>query len=105
MNVTAGNHDPVRDLRFAALDDRPVPAVWPRPTHVGNEKYLAGFSIIEAFDLDVALKLATEGSKTCNRKVAARRCESRPARAYGPRRCPAMASTSRTVLNRRTRKS
>jgi len=34
-----------------ALDDRPVPAVWPRPTRVGNEKYLAGFSIIEAFGL------------------------------------------------------
>ena len=36
-----------------ALDDRPVPAVWPRPTHVGNEKYLADFWIIEASDPDV----------------------------------------------------
>src|SRR6266545_66181 len=54
-----------------ALDDRPVPAVWPRPTHVGNEKYLADFWIIEASDLDVALKLATEGSKACNRKLEA----------------------------------
>jgi hypothetical protein len=56
-----------------ALDDRPVPAVWPRPTGVGNEKYLGGFWIVEAFDLDVALKLATEGSKACNRKVEVRR--------------------------------
>jgi hypothetical protein len=55
-----------------ALDDRPVPAVWPRPTHVGSEKYLADFWIIEAFDLDVALKLAAEGSKACNRKVEVR---------------------------------
>jgi hypothetical protein len=55
-----------------ALDDRPVPAVWPRPTHAGNEKYLAGFWIIEAFDLDVALRLAAEGSKACNRKVEVR---------------------------------
>src|SRR5215813_2009368 len=55
-----------------ALDNRPVPAVWPRPTHVGNEKYLAGFWIIETFDLDVALKLATEGPKACNRKVERR---------------------------------
>ena len=55
-----------------ALDDRPVPAAWPRPTHVGNEKYLAGFWIIEAADLDVALKLAAEGSKACNRKVEVR---------------------------------
>ena len=40
-----------------ALDDRPVRAVGARPTHVGNEKYLGGFWIIEAFDLEVALKL------------------------------------------------
>jgi hypothetical protein len=50
-----------------------VPAVWPRPTHVGSEKYLADFWIIEAADLDVALKLATEGSKACHRKIEARR--------------------------------
>ncbi len=31
-----------------------------------------GFWIIEAPDLDVALKLATEGSKACNRKVEVR---------------------------------
>jgi hypothetical protein len=88
-----------------ALDDRPVPAAWPRPTRVGKEKYVAGFSIIEAFDLDVALKLAAEGSKACNRKVAVRRGAAKAGRAYGPRKCPAMASTSRIVLNRRTRKS
>jgi riboflavin biosynthesis pyrimidine reductase len=39
---------------------------------VGNEKYLVGFWIIEAADLDVALKLAAEGSKACNRKVEVR---------------------------------
>ena len=27
-----------------APGDRPVPAVWPRPTHVGNGKYLAGLA-------------------------------------------------------------
>jgi hypothetical protein len=89
-----------------ALDDRPVPAVWPRPTHVGNEKYLAGFWIIEAAGLDVALKLATEGSKVCKRKVGVRRNAAKAAgRGYGRRRCPAMAPASRIVLNRRTRKS
>jgi hypothetical protein len=36
-----------------ALDGRPVPAAWPRPTHVGNEKHLADFWIIEASDTDV----------------------------------------------------
>jgi hypothetical protein len=53
--------------------------VWPRPTHVGNEKYLADFSIIEAFDLDVALKLASEGSKglQSDGRGAAQRCENR----------------------------
>jgi hypothetical protein len=89
-----------------ALDDRPVPAVWPRPTRVGSEKYLAGFSIIEAFDLDVALKLAAEGSKACNRKVEVRRNAAKAAgRAYGQRGCPEMASTSRIAYSRRTRTS
>ena len=37
-----------------------------------SKEYLAGFWIIEAADLDVALKLATAGSKACNRKVEVR---------------------------------
>jgi hypothetical protein len=36
-------------------------AVGPRPTHAGNEKHLGGFWIVEACDLDMALKLAAEG--------------------------------------------
>jgi hypothetical protein len=39
---------------------------------VESKEYLAGFWIIEAPDLDVALRLATEGSKACNRKVEVR---------------------------------
>ena len=39
---------------------------------VESKEYLAGFWIIEAPDLDVALELATEGSKACNRKVEVR---------------------------------
>jgi hypothetical protein len=89
-----------------ALDDEPVPAVCPRATHAGNEKYLPGFWHVEAFDLDVALKLAAEGPKACNRKIEVRRNAAKAAgRTYGRRKCPAMASTSRIVLNRRTRKS
>jgi hypothetical protein len=77
-----------------------------RPTHVGNEKYLADFWIIEASDLDAARKPATEGSKACNRKVEVRRNAAKAAGcAYGRRRCPAMASTSRIIHHRRTRKS
>jgi hypothetical protein len=37
-----------------------------------SKEYLGGFWVIEAADLDVALKLATEGSKACNRKVEVR---------------------------------
>jgi hypothetical protein len=39
---------------------------------VESKEYLIGFWIIEAPDLDVALKLAAEGSKACNRKVEVR---------------------------------
>jgi hypothetical protein len=39
---------------------------------VETKELLAGFWIIQAPDLDVALKLATEGSKACNRKVEVR---------------------------------
>jgi len=37
-----------------------------------SKEYLAGFWIMDAPDLDVALKLAAEGSKACNRKVEVR---------------------------------
>ena len=37
-----------------------------------SKEYLAGFWVIEAADLDVALALAAEGSKACNRKVEVR---------------------------------
>jgi hypothetical protein len=39
---------------------------------VESKEYLAGFWIIEAPDLDVALALAAEGSRACNRKVEVR---------------------------------
>jgi hypothetical protein len=37
-----------------------------------SKEYLGGFWVIEAPDLDVALELAAEGSKQCNRKVEVR---------------------------------
>jgi hypothetical protein len=37
-----------------------------------SKEYFAGFWIITAADLDVALALAAEGSKACNRKVEVR---------------------------------
>jgi len=58
-----------------------------------KREVLAGFWIIEAFDLDVALKLATERPKACNRKIEVRHGAAKAAgRTYGRRRCPAMAS-------------
>jgi len=50
---------------------REEPVLTDRP-FLESREYLAGFWIIEAPDLDVALKLATEGSKHCNRKVEVR---------------------------------
>ena len=40
--------------------------------HLESEEYLGGFWIIEATDLDVALRLAAEGSKACRGKVDVR---------------------------------
>ena len=37
-----------------------------------SKEYIVGFWIIEAPDLDAALKLAAGGSKACNRKVEVR---------------------------------
>ena len=37
-----------------------------------SKEYLAGFWIIQAADLDVALTLAADGSQACNRKVEVR---------------------------------
>ena len=37
-----------------------------------SKEHLAGLWIMEAADLDVALKLASAGSKACNRKVEVR---------------------------------
>ena len=54
------------------IDNRAGAAVVTDGPFVESKEYLAGFWIIEADDLDVALKLATEGSKACNRKVEVR---------------------------------
>jgi hypothetical protein len=42
------------------------------PLHV-TEEYMSGFWVIDAPDDETALRLATEGSKACNRKVQLRR--------------------------------
>ena len=37
-----------------------------------TKEYIAGFWIFQAPDLDVALRIAAEGSKACNRRVEVR---------------------------------
>jgi hypothetical protein len=54
------------------IDNRGEEALFTDGPFVESKEYLAGFWIIEAADLDVALKLAAEGSKACNRKVEVR---------------------------------
>lgn len=54
------------------IDNRGDEAVITDGPFIESKEYLAGFWIIEASDLDVALELASEGSKSCNRKVEVR---------------------------------
>lgn len=54
------------------IDNRDGQAVFTDGPFLESKEYLAGFWIIEAPDLDVALKIATEGSRACNRKVEVR---------------------------------
>ena len=54
------------------IDNRGEEALFTDGPFLESKEYLAGFWIIEAADLDVALKLAAEGSKACNRKVEVR---------------------------------
>jgi hypothetical protein len=49
--------------------DQPVITDGP---YLEAKEYLGGFWIIEAADLDVALRLAAEGSKACRGKVEVR---------------------------------
>jgi hypothetical protein len=54
------------------IDNRGSETLFTDGPFVESKEYLAGFWIIEAADLDVALKLASAGSRACNRKVEVR---------------------------------
>ena len=56
----------------AVVDSRKGDTVITDGPFLESKEYLIGFWIIEAPDLDVALKLAAAGSKACNRKVEVR---------------------------------
>ena len=59
-------------LSATVIDNRGDEAMFTDGPFVESKEYLAGFWIIEAADLDVALKLAAEGSAACNRKIEVR---------------------------------
>lgn len=54
------------------VDNRGGEALITDGPFVETKEYLAGFWVIEAPDFDVALGLATEGSKACNRRIEVR---------------------------------
>jgi hypothetical protein len=54
------------------IDNRGEEAMFTDGPFLESKEYLVGFWIMEAADLDVALKLAAEGSKACNRKIEVR---------------------------------
>jgi hypothetical protein len=54
------------------IDNRDGEALFTDGPFLESKEYLAGFWIIQAPDLDVALELAAEGSKHCNRRVEVR---------------------------------
>jgi len=54
------------------IDNRGEDAMFTDGPFLESKEYLIGFWIIEAPDLDVALKLAAAGSKACNRRVEVR---------------------------------
>ncbi|MCI4062291.1 YciI family protein [Micromonospora sp. R77] len=54
------------------IDNRGGEPLFTDGPFVESKEFLAGFWIIEAADLDVALKLAADGSRACNRKVEVR---------------------------------
>ncbi|GIJ48785.1 hypothetical protein Val02_56710 [Virgisporangium aliadipatigenens] len=54
------------------IDNRDGAAIFTDGPFVESKEYLAGFWVMEAADLDVALRLAAAGSKACNRRVEVR---------------------------------
>jgi hypothetical protein len=54
------------------IDNRGGEAMVTDGPFLESKEFIVGFWVMEAADLDVALRLAAEGSKACNRKVEVR---------------------------------
>ena len=59
-------------VHATVVDDRGTETVFSDGPYAETKEFVAGFWIVEAADLDVALKLAAEGSKACNRRIEVR---------------------------------
>ena len=54
------------------VDGRDGEPVFTDGPYLESKEHIAGFWIVEAPDLDAALRLAAQGSKSCNRRVELR---------------------------------
>jgi hypothetical protein len=54
------------------IDNRDGAALFTDGPFLESKEFLVGFWVMEAADLDVALKLAAAGSRACHRKVEVR---------------------------------
>jgi hypothetical protein len=54
------------------IDGRDGEPVFTDGPYLESKEFIVGFWVIEAADLDVALRLAAQGSKSCNRRVEVR---------------------------------
>jgi hypothetical protein len=59
-------------ISATVIDNRGEEAILTDGPFLESKEFIAGFWILEAPDLDVALKLAGEGSRACNRRVEVR---------------------------------
>ena len=61
-----------RPIAATVVDNRREAPIITDGPFLESKEFLAGFWIIEAADLDVALRLARDASKACNRKIEVR---------------------------------
>ena len=54
------------------VDGRAAQAVFTDGPYLESKEFVIGFWIVQAADLDVALRLAAQGSEACNRRVELR---------------------------------
>jgi hypothetical protein len=61
-----------RPIAATVIDNRGETPIISDGPFLESKEFLAGFWVIEAPDLDVALRIAREASKACNRKIEVR---------------------------------